>query len=290
MTRPIQYSIFSILLGASLLLEWRSVLATWELATQNEEYTHILLIVPVVLALFFLDWRSIKLAFPAGTKLGSAILLLALLIAEASRRNYLILMPDVYLALGMFALLTWWIGSFIFCFGAKAAWKEIFPLGFLYWLVPWPQAILAVVVPWLQQESASSARTLFALSGTPVVLDGISLILPGLTLNVAPECSSIRSSLLLLLTSMIFAHLFLRSFWRKLAVVAAAIVLSPLKNGLRIFVIGFLTLRVDPSYLQGELHRNGGVVFLAIAQGIVIALLWILRRGEQHANPVQTST
>ena len=110
--------------------------------------------------------------------------------------------------------------------------------------------------------------------------DGIMLSIPGLDIEVAHECSSIRSSLMLIVTTLVLAHLFLRSWWRKVLLVAAAIPLSVAKNGLRIFTIGELGTRVDPGFLNGKLHHNGGVVFLAISVVAVVMLLWILRQTE----------
>jgi exosortase len=273
------YSKLAFLVGASLVPAWPALHATFSLATQQDEYTHILLIVPIVAAFLYLDRPAFKIA-SANPRVGSMILAASLFAALATNGQRASLASDVQLSLYMFALVSWWIGSFIFSFGVNFARRERFALGFLYWLVPWPNSVLDIAVGWLQRESALAARWMFALSRTPVTLDDTVLVLPGLTLNVAPECSSLRSSLLLIITTMIFAQLFLRSPWRKLALVLAAILLSPVKNGLRIFVIGYLTLRVDPTYLTGHLHHDGGIVFLAAVQAIIFGLLWVLRRGE----------
>jgi exosortase/archaeosortase family protein len=82
------------------------------------------------------------------------------------------------------------------------------------------------------------------------------------------------------ITTLVLAHLLLGSWWRKSLLVAAAIPLSFVKNGIRIFVISELGTRVDPSFFDGRLHRHGGIVFLTIALGAVVALLWVLRRTE----------
>ena len=87
---------------------------------------------------------------------------------------------------------------------------------------------------------------------------------------------------MLVVTTMVLAQLLLRSFWRKLLVVAVAVPLSVAKNGLRIFVIAMLGTKVDPAYLNGRLHHQGGVVFLAIALLVIFLLLWILRKCEQR--------
>jgi exosortase len=118
------------------------------------------------------------------------------------------------------------------------------------------------------------------VAGVPVTQDGIMLSIPGLDIEVAHECSSIRSSLMLIVTTMVLAHLFLHSWWRKALLIAAAIPLSVVKNGLRIFVIAELGTRVDPGYLDGRLHHQGGIVFFGTSLVAVIVLVSILKRTE----------
>jgi exosortase len=120
---------------------------------------------------------------------------------------------------------------------------------------------------------------LFRAAGTPVTQDGIILSIPGMEIEVARACSSIRSSLILVITTMVLGHLLLRSWWRKALLIALTIPLSFVKNGLRIFVICELAMR-DPTYFEGWLHRQGGMVFLSIALVVVVGVLWTLRRAE----------
>jgi exosortase len=115
----------------------------------------------------------------------------------------------------------------------------------------------------------------------PVAQDGTLLTIPGLTIEVARECSSIRSSLMLVVTTMVLAQMLLRSPWRKALVVAVAIPLSVAKNGLRIFVLGMLGTRVDPGFLSGRLHHQGGIIYFLIALAAIFLLLWIARRGDE---------
>jgi exosortase/archaeosortase family protein len=82
------------------------------------------------------------------------------------------------------------------------------------------------------------------------------------------------SSLMLLVTTMVLAHVLLRTPWRKALVVAIAIPVSVAKNGLRIFTIAMLGTRVDPSFLTGRFHHNGGIVFFLTALAIICILLW----------------
>ena len=64
-----------------------------------------------------------------------------------------------------------------------------------------------------------------------------------------------------------------------------------LKNGLRIFSLGVLATKVDPSFLTGRFHRQGGIIFLLIALVAIFLLIWILRRGESEPrnSPVKST-
>jgi exosortase len=148
-------------------------------------------------------------------------------------------------------------------------------------MIPVPPSILDQIVGVLQRESAVASQFLFSIFSIPVSRQGTTLLIPGLTIEISPECSSIRSSLMLLVTTMVLAQVLLRSPWRKALVVLFAIPLTVAKNGLRIFTIGMLATRVDESFLTGRLHRQGGIIFFLVALGLIFLLLWGLRRGER---------
>ena len=269
----------AVLLAVSLLIGWRPLVGTFMLALQNDAYTHILLILPISAVLIFQEWHSLRPMVASNVRTGSVMLAMAVLVAGFVR-GWSSLSSDVRLSPGMLALVICWIGAFVLCFGSRVSRSVLFPLCFLFGLVPLPQLVLNEIVHLLQQGSAWSAYVLFTAAGVPVAQDGVRLAIPGLTVEVAQECSSIRSSSMLLVTTMVLAQLLLRSPWRKALVIGVAVPLSVAKNGLRIFTIAMLGTRVDPGFLTGKLHHNGGIVFFAIALAAVFGLIWILRRAE----------
>jgi exosortase len=280
MTKLPPHLSLALLLAVSLLVGWRPLVDTFTLALQNSAYTHILLILPISAALISLEWRSLRPMVAPNVRTGSALLAMAVLVAGFVSGWSASLPSDVQLSIRMFALVLAWIGAFVLCFGSRVSRSVLFPLCFLFGLVPFPQLALNEIVRLLQQGSAWAAYVLFAAVGVPVAQSGVLLTIPGLTVEVAQECSSIRSSSMLLVTTMVLAQLLLRSPWRKALVIAIAVPLSVAKNGLRIFTIAMLATRVDPGYLTGRLHHEGGIVFFTIALLGVFVLLWILRRGE----------
>jgi len=191
---------------------------------------------------------------------------------------------DVRLAMYVAALVFGWLGAAYLCFGSSVFRVFLFPFCFLFWIVPLPSTPLNWIVEFLQDESVAVTRWFFQLARVPVTQDANMLSIPGLDVVVGPECSSIRSSLILVVLTMVLAHLFLRSWWRKALLVLLAIPLAVLKNALRIFVIVQLGMHVDRRYLDGWLHHHGGVIFLMIALGAVVVALWILGRSEWNRS------
>jgi exosortase len=281
--------VFSILGAISLAIWWVPLTSSFALALSDDQYTHILLILPISAALIFLDWKSP--ASPSGLMvgLGSVVLVIAASVTFYMRWRVVTLSSDERLAVDMLAFVAWWIAAFGLCFGIVAFRRALFPLCLLLGAVPLPYFILNPIVTLLQQGSAAAAHFLFAVAGVPVEQKGLLVHIPGLTVEVARECSSIRSSSMLLVTTLVLAQLLLRSPWRKALVIAVAIPLSVVKNGLRIFVIAMLSTRVDPSFLTGRLHREGGVIFFLIALGTIFLLLWMVRRGEAEKPGVKPS-
>lgn len=294
---------FAILAAVSLLFSWRSLGETFALALTDEAYTHLLLIIPLSATLAYTAAKELSLfsqfnvspanvpskptplSFSQSSRcLGVALLVLATLIASYARWTVSAVPGDIALSLAIFALVIWWIASVMLCFGWPALRSFLFPLCLLFLLVPMPAVVLSVVVGWLQHGSAWMAGLLFHAVGEPVHRDGIFLHLTGLDLEVAAECSSIRSSCLLVITTIVLAHLFLRSWRRNLLLVLIAIPLSIAKNALRIFVIAEVGMHIDRGFLDGKFHHHGGIVFLILALCAIIGLVRFLHRGERQAQ------
>jgi exosortase len=137
--------------------------------------------------------------------------------------------------------------------------------------------------------SAEVANALFHLSGTPFLREGLVFQLPNITIEVAQECSGIRSSWVLLMTSILAANLFLKTPWRRFALVVFVIPLAILRNGFRILVIGLLCVNVGPQMIHSLIHRRGGPLFFALSLVPLLLLLGWLHKGEIRTRPVKSS-
>lgn len=170
-------------------------------------------------------------------------------------------------------------GGFFFLGRAWMA-SATFPMAFLFFMVPLPDRL----VDWLETgsklASAEAANLIFLVTGTPYFREGVFFQLPGITLEVAQECSGIRSSWVLLLTSLLASYLFIRSPWRRLVLVAFVLPLGIIRNGFRIAVIGWLCTEIGPHMIHSVIHKRGGPLFFALSLIPLFALQYFLRKGD----------
>ena len=170
-------------------------------------------------------------------------------------------------------------GVFLFL-GAKWARSAMFPLFFLAFMIPLPEIAVDTLEEASKQASAEVASWLFLITGTPFLRSQTMFQLPGITIAVAKECSGIRSTLVLIITSLLAANMFLRATWRRALLMAAVIPLGLLRNAARILVISLLCVHIGPHMIHSVIHRRGGPVFFALSLIPLFAMLWLLRRQE----------
>lgn len=184
------------------------------------------------------------------------------------------------------ALTAVWCGIFVSFFGLHAARQALFPLSMLLLTTPPPAAWLNSLEAFLQRGSAEFAYVMFKLTGMPVFRQDMVFSLPGIDIEVARECSGIRSALALLVTALMAGYLLLRSNVNRTALVLLSLPISMFKNAVRITVLSWLGVYVSPDYLHGDLHRHGGLPFTLIALAMVLPVLLILLRIERRqASP-----
>lgn len=268
-----------------LLLFIRPLTRLMLYAVRSDLHSHIVLVPFIVAYLLYLRRRAHPAGYRSsvfGTVIMAGLGVATLAAAAGWRRN---LSLNYGLALMALAFVSFAVaGGFLFLGPAWMA-ARAFPVAFSIFMIPLPDKL----VDWLEKASmlasAEAAARYFSLTGTPFVREGTVFELPGMVLQVAQECSGIRSSWVLLISGLLASHLFLRTRWRKIALVAFVIPLGILRNGFRILVIGLLCVHVGPHMIDSPIHHHGGPLFFALSMIPLFALLWWLRRQERRLHP-----
>jgi exosortase len=282
-----------LLLGAVVYFTPISELA--KLVFQNQTYSHIPLIPMVSLFLLALQRKTILAAGSARPALGAALgaaglaiyglatLLRGYLEGQAFRIQDV---PNDYLSLCMAGVVAWVCGSFIAVYGTSAFRQARFALLFLIFTIPIPVFLLDGIVLALQLSSVEVSDIVFRLAGVSYHRTGLVFEFPNVAVEVAEQCSGIRSSLSLFILSVITGYLFLKTVSRRVFLSLAIFPITVVKNAFRIVTITLLANFVDMRFLTNHwIHSGGGIPFFAVALAMFVPLVWLLKRTEKNTIP-----
>jgi exosortase len=279
--RPvIPHLLFLCVCLVSLVVFRAPLVVLTHLAFDDDRYTSTLVIPLISVALVWFERKSIYAGVRYRPGIGLALSLagLALLGVSALPPHF---PADYSLSVRILALVLVWIGAFVCCYGMQAARAAVFPLEFLLLMIPLPASVLDHAVAALQRGSAEVTYRLFKLIRVPVSRLGIfDFSLPGVTIEVAEECSGIRSSLSMFLGSIVIGYLLLRSAWSRAWLALLTIPIVIFKNAVRIVTLSWLGVYVDAGFLHGRLHRYGGLPFSLFALALLVPVLLFLMRAE----------
>ncbi len=277
LSRNLYFLLFWI---ASLLFYRHGVGALVSLAWNDDHYTHIVFIPFICLGLIYFESRTVfndvhfhpRVSLPLAALGGGLYCVAEWWSAPLGQYGSLSLEAS--------AIIVTWIAGFVFFYGTACAKAASFPLSLLLLAIPLPPSLIAVVEVALQKGSAEVTYVIFKLAGTPVFREGLIFSLPGVTIEVAQECSGIRAAIALFITGLLLSHLFLRSTWRRGVLVILTVPIAIFKNALRIAILSWLGAYVSRDYLLGNLHHRGGPLFSLLSLALLLPALWLLRRSE----------
>ncbi|MBM4142333.1 MAG: exosortase [Lentisphaerae bacterium] len=268
--------------SAAVILAFAGPLAALiRLALNSRLYSHAL-IVPAISA--WLAWRGRRPlpAFVTSARAGAALLSAAAALAAAAA----LCPPGTSDALGLriLAMLSALAGGWMLFLGRPAFRALLFPLLFLLFIVPLPTPLERLLNAALRDGSAALAHWTFAAMGWPVYRSEYVLTVPGLSLEVAEECSGINSTYALFITGVLAGRMLLNAGPNRILFAGAVIPLGILRNSFRIVSLAVLTLKVDARVLDSPLHHQGGPIYFALSLAPLFALLLLLRRRERVRN------
>jgi exosortase C (VPDSG-CTERM-specific) len=267
------------------------LLALANYAAHSALHSHILLIPFVSAYLLYIRRDQLPRRYVADLQLGIVLLaggLGVLLFTYWLNFAGRALADNYYLVLLTLSFLCCLAAGGFFFFGRDWMRAAAFPIAYLIFMVPMPDAMADALETASKYASAEVANLFFHLSGTPFLRAGLIFQLPNITIEVAQECSGIRSSWVLFITSVLAANLFLKSSWRRLVLVALVIPLGILRNGFRILVIGVLCVNIGPQMIHSVIHRRGGPVFFVLSLIPFLLLLWWLCKGEIRVRKAES--
>jgi exosortase len=279
-----RHTVFLLLCGVGAALFFSPMVQLLKMSFHSELYSHIPVIPLISLFILFVGRKRVLGDVSWGW---AGIVLLALGSAALLNGNRIGgLDKNDYLSMVMAGAVLWFIGSFVLAYGGKAFKKAMFPLLLLAFVIPIPKFILEPFVDLLLIGSAYFTDLIFSLTGVPVYREGFVFALPGVTIEVAEQCSGIRSSIALIITSVLAGYLFLKSGWTRLILVLSFFPITVFKNAMRIVTLSLLASYVDMRFITGSwLHKSGGIPFFAVGlvlmAPVLLALVNLEKKGKK---------
>jgi exosortase A len=196
---------------------------------------------------------------------------LAWLLGEAANVN----------ALRQFALVAMLVFLVPTVMGWPAARVLMFPLGFLFFAVPFGDFLMPVLMRWTADFTVLALRA----TGIPVYRDGLQLLIPSGTWSVVEACSGVRYLIASLMVGALFAYLHYRSTKRRWLFMLVALAVPIAANWLRAYMIVMIGHLSGNKLAVGVDHLIYGWVFF----GVVIGLMfWIGSRwSEPDGSPAE---
>lgn len=272
-----------ILVVAALALIWvPGLLALSEVWSQVEYASHGYL-VPFV-ALWAATAHRERLArLPAEPVAGGRLALAGLALVYAVALVY----GDPTL-LGVLAVVT--VAAAVWALRGPAWLRTLrFPLAYLAFMVPLPNAWVTPLIVQLQLFVSTVAVRLLQAGGMAVFRDGNVLTLPGdRALFVAEACSGITSLITLIPIGVFIAYFTEAIPWRRVAIVAFVVPVALAGNLLRVVITVLLAIEVSvPFATEGPLHEWAGVATYVFGCAGLLAFGEILRRLSERAPPAE---
>jgi exosortase A len=168
-------------------------------------------------------------------------------------------------SLSGFSLLLYIIGSVWFLFGRRVFMKLLFPLMFLVFMLPLPEAFLTAISLPLKMLVAKFAVFTAGLTGLPVLQEGFQITIPAGQLLVGNPCSGLRSIIAFLAIASMLAYLRRFRIVKSALLFISAIPIAMTANVLRVLFLIFISQFWGPKAAQPEsiMHTASGIgVFL----------------------------
>ncbi len=238
------------------------------------EAAHGMLLAPVAL---WLAWKTgIRPDAKGNVALGITMLVLAVLIRFLAglAAELFTMRASIVLALA---------GLTVYHYGARQLVRWWLPFLLACLSIPLPELITQALALPLQFKASQMGAALLRWRHIPVLLTGNVIRLPGRELFVTEACSGLRSLTALLALAVLMGGLFLRYPVTRFLLVAMAIPIAILINGVRVFMTGFLVFFVDPKLGEGFMHLTEGWLLFLVSMASIGALAWLGAKGEYLA-------
>ena len=259
---------------ALAFLYWNVVIELVRIWSTDDYSSHGFLIPPIAA---FLAWerRDRFRTTPIRPSLAGLVLVIASILALA---------PGVPLFFTRVSLVGAIASVVLMFFGWSRLRTVTFPLAILLLMIPLPAPVFERIELPLRTATSVLSEVFIRAAGVPIVREGNLLTWSNIVLEVARECSGIRSTIALVTIGLVFGYVPESRSWSRFAVAALTVPVVIVTNSIRVAATAISTHYYGPAAARGFVHDLYG--WLAFAAAFAIMLL--LHRLLFRAAPART--
>lgn len=241
---------------------WDTVASMVSIWYRSETFAHGFTILPISLWLVWRKRRELASLEPAPEL--STVPFLAMVLASV-----LWLLGDVgdVLAARHFAWVTLLVAGIWMLLGTEVARRIAFPLAFLYLAVPFGEFMVPTLIDWTADFTVAAVRA----SGVPVLRDGTTFQIPTGAWSIVEACSGVRYLIASFTVGVLYAYLSYRTWTRRIAFVAASLMVPIVANWLRAYGIVMIGHLSNNRLAVGVDHIIYGWIFFGL---VMLLLFW----------------
>ncbi|MGD9210319.1 MAG: exosortase/archaeosortase family protein [Desulfobacteraceae bacterium] len=169
----------------------------------------------------------------------------------------------------------------LYNFGKDVFMSLMFPLLFLFFMIPVPVSITSLISLPLQTLATNISTVIIRLASIPVYQEGHMLYFVETQLEVAEACSGIHSIVALLMLSTVLVHYFPMTLKYKIIIIFSAIPIALFANIVRVSGTGILAHFYGASVARGFLHQFSGMAVFVFGLFLLGMEYRIIRKIEK---------
>lgn len=154
----------------------------------------------------------------------------------------------------------------------------VFPLWFLFLMVPLPQSLANTITFPLQLIATDLAMYPLYWLQIPALREGNIIHLADTQLLVAEACSGLRSVMALGTLGVVFAYFFRRRWAERLILIVSTLPIAILVNAFRVGLTGILTHHFGDEAAEGLIHTTEGFFTFGLAFALLLLEATLLER------------
>ena len=264
----IRFGLLVLLVLAVYALPLAHLVATW---SSRDEYSHGFIIPLVSMYLVWINRRRLAALTPTPSYgLGLLAVLASALLLVMGRVGSVLVFEQF---------------SFVFMIGALVLLQlgmpylraTAFPIAYLVFMLPVVDEVVGPIQGPLRQMTAEMSVAMLNLLGFPVLLQGLYIVLPRITLEVAQQCSGANFLVATIAIGIPLALLVLKSRLNQVILLISAVAIALVANWMRVALIGIGAYYEYP-VLHGPFHVLNGLLAAQIGFVYLFVAAWALSK------------